>query len=129
MAPKAPEMGNKKRAGNLLSHYLRLIAQETMVITDVEKGEDKVVTKAEAAARLIWNKSLGHKEERLDDSGNKVMVEYEPDTNMLKLLYDRLEGKVANPEENRDREQKLPDKISDTNRDRLNKMAEKSGKE
>ena len=119
--PPMPEMGSKARAGNLLSHYLRIIAQEKMVITDIEKGEDKVVTKAEAAARLIWDKSLGHKEV-LDDG---EIIKHDPDTNMLKLLYDRLEGKVANPEENKQRTQALPDKVSDTNKERLNKLASK----
>ena len=120
-----PEMGSKKRAGNLLSHYLRSIAQETIARDDLEKGETRTMSKAEALAYLIWNKALGFKEEVDDGSGIKILVEHEPDKDMIKLVYDRMEGKVANPEENRDREQKLPDKVSATNVDRLNKLASK----
>ena len=127
MAKKLPEMGNKTRAGNILSTYLRLIAQETVARDDFEKGETRTMSKAEALAYLIWNKALGYREEATGENGETVIVEHEPDKDMIKLVYDRIEGKVANPEENKDREQKLPDKVSDTNRARLNKMAENVG--
>lgn len=116
---KPPEIGNKRRAGNLLSSYLRLIAQETIVITDLDKGEDKVVCKAEALSKLIWDRALGRKEV-LEDG---TTVQHDPDKDMIKLVYDRMEGKVANPEENKQRTQELPDKVSDINKDRLNKIA------
>ena len=113
---KAPEMGSKKRAGNLLSSFLRAIAQE----------QDKSgVCKAEALARLIWNKALGYKEVVEDADGVEVTITNDPDKDMIKLVYDRMEGKVSNAEETSDRERSLPDKVSDTNRDRLNKDAEK----
>lgn len=124
---KPPEMGKKARAGNLLSSYLRAIAQEMIVRDDLDAGESRSMSKAEALAYLIWNKALGFKEEIAGEDGVMVTVEHEPDKDMIKLVYDRMEGKVTNAEETSDRGQALPDKVSETNRDKLNKMAEKSG--
>jgi hypothetical protein len=115
---KPPEMGKKSRAGNLLSSYLRAIAQE-----EVAHGSGRMMCKAEALAHLIWDKALGYKETLPD--GEEVY--HEPDKDMIKLVYDRMEGKVTNSEETKDRGQTLPEKVSDTNKGRMNKIAEKSG--
>lgn len=114
---KPPEMGNKRRAGNLISHYLRLVLQEEVINED-----GTTMIKAEAVARLICDKAIGHKETLPDGE----IVYHEPDKDYVKLLYDRVEGKVTNSEETKDRGQTLPEKVSEINKDKLNKGAEKT---
>jgi len=87
------ERGHKIRAGKLLSNYIRLIAEEeTEFIKDVD-GEDKMVTKAEALARLIWKKALGYKEINIVKD-LPVETTYHPDKYLMGLLFDRMEGRA-----------------------------------
>ena len=113
--PKAPELGQKKRSGQLLSSFLRAIAQEK---------DENGVSNAEAMARLIWKKSLGYKE-KIEVDGEEVEVIHDPEVKMIELCYNRMEGKIANAEENQQRTQTLPEKVSEMNKDRLNKLASK----
>ena len=94
--PKAPELGQKKRSGQLLSSFLRAIAQEK---------DKNGVSNAEAMARLIWKKSLGYKE-KIEVDGEEVEV-------------------IHDPEVKQQRTQTLPEKVSEMNKDRLNKLASK----
>jgi len=114
------ELGQKKRAGRLLSEYIRAIGDEKTEVMDIATGPDKVkhqiVSKAERLARDIWDKAL-------DGEDEKVKLEYR------KLVIERIEGKAGTGLTGADIEhpgRNVPDRVSDLNRDRLNRIA-KSG--
>ena len=113
------ELGQKQRAGRLLSEYIRAIGDERTERVDVAIGVDKVepriVSKAEKMARDIWKEA----NEGTDD---KLKLEYR------KLIIDRIEGKTGTGLTGADIEhpgRNVPDRVSDINRDRINKLAKK----
>jgi hypothetical protein len=113
------ELGQKQRAGRLLSEYIRAIGDERVELVDVPVGPDKVehrlVSRAEKMARDIWKEA----NEGTDD---KLKLEYR------KLIIDRIEGKTGTGLTGADIEhpgRNVPDRVSDINRDRINKLAKK----
>lgn len=109
------ELGSKVRAGQLISQYLRAIGTEKTELCDVAIGPDKVehriVSKAEALARDIFRQAL----EGADD---KTKLEYR------KLVLDRIDGRPGdNPTDEKGKRGSVPDRVSELNRDRLNKLA------
>jgi len=116
------QLGQKARAGKLLSEYIRAIGDERTervdVIVNADKVEPRIVSKAERMARDIWK-------EALEGTDDKIKLEYR------KLVIDRIEGKVGTGLTGADIEhpgRNVPDRVSDINRDRLNKLAQKSEK-
>ena len=114
------ELGQKQRAGKLLSEYIRGIGDERTELVDIvispDKCERQLVSKAEAMAREIWK-------EAIDGDDDKLKLEYR------KLIIDRIEGKVGTGLTGADIDhpgRNVPDRVSDISRDRLNQMA-KSG--
>ena len=93
MAKDMSEHGAKTRAGRLLSNFIRQIAEEQTEMITGPDGEDKMATKAEALARLIWKKALGYKEITIV---KEVPVEttHHPDRQLMGLLFDRMEGRA-----------------------------------
>jgi hypothetical protein len=114
------ELGQKQRAGQLISSYLRAIGTEVTeiadVFTDPDTGRKKIISKAEALARDIWEQGLKNEDE-------DIKLKYR------KLLLERIEGKPGTEEELKDRELSIPDQISELNRDKLNAIAEEPAKE
>jgi hypothetical protein len=117
------QLGQKARAGALLSGYLRAIGTENteVVIDDVPlgcpPGMPKLVSKAEALARHIWRKALRHK----DDEG----VTHEPDLNYVRIVLERIEGKAGTmAEEKGETRETVPEKVSRLGVERLNRLAE-----
>ena len=109
------ELGSKRRAGRLLSNYLRAIADERTEVVDVATGPDKVehrvISKAEALARDMFHQAM-----TCVDA--KLKLEYR------KLVLDRIDGKPgAGDEEEGKKKDGVPDRISEINRNRMNAMA------
>lgn len=88
------EHGARTRAGKLLSKYIRQIAEEPTEFLKGENGvDDKMVTKAEYLARLIWKNALGFTEKRM--VANVVTdVIHSPDKGCMGLIFDRMEGRA-----------------------------------
>jgi len=109
------EPGSKQRAGQLISSYLRAIGTEKTELVDVAVGPDKVehriVSKAEALARDMFEKAL-----ECDDE--KLKLEYR------KVVLDRIEGRpdVGQVDE-RQKRSSVPDRISEVNKNRINVLA------
>ena len=119
------QLGQKTRAGQLLSGYLRAIGTEIdqVIIEDVPEGcppgMPRLVSKAEALARHIWKRALPS---RSDDG-----TEHEPDLNYVRIVLERVEGKAGTMEtEKGDSRESVPDKVSRLGVDRLNRIAEES---
>lgn len=108
------ELGSKQRAGRILSEYLRGIGTEkTELITDPSTGKTKVVSKAEALARQIWEKAI---------SGG---VDGGISLDWTKLLLDRVEGKPGvNDDAAQGTKPTAADRVSEMNKKRINGFAE-----
>lgn len=117
------EAGDKQRAGRLLSTFLRAIAQEKTEILSVEGGVPKQVTKARALAAQIWRRALGTY--TYVDPVTEVVKQPPPDKQMIELIFDRCEGRVGTHEEEKKKDASVPNKVSQANKDKLNKMAQK----
>lgn len=122
-SPKT-EHGKLTRAGQLLSQFIRDIALEKTALVKID-GEDQIVSKAEALARLVWKKALGYTEQIKEDG---VLVDHihVPDRTMIALLWDRMEGRapLMNPDKKGGRT--IADKISEQGKKRINKLAKSS---
>lgn len=116
------EAGDKQRAGRLLSTFLREIAQEKINVA--EEGEiPKMVTKARVLADQMWARALGLYQ--YIDPVVGVIKQPPPDKQMIELIFDRCEGKVGTHEEEQKKDANVPDKVSQANKDKLNKLAQK----
>ena len=88
------ERGHRTRVGKLLSNYIRIIAEEeTEMVIDPKSGEDRMATKAEALARLIWKKALGWTELKIVGD-EPTDIQHHPDKYLMGLLFDRMEGRA-----------------------------------
>ena len=117
------EAGEKSRAGRLLSTFLREIAQEKTEILSVEGNIPKKVTKARALAAQIWRRALGTY--TYVDPATDVVKQPPPDKQMIELIFDRCEGRVGTHDEEVKKDASVPDKVSQANKDKLNKLAQK----
>ncbi len=88
------ERGSRTRAGKLLSYYVKQIAEEKTEFIKSDNGEnDRMATKAEALARIMWDAALGKDIKETDEHGMVVTMHRRPDKGMIAVLYDRMEGK------------------------------------
>jgi len=119
-APKTPTIGDKAHAGRLLSEFLRRIAQEETEFVESPDG-DKMASKAEAMARLMFKIALGYEETDVK-TGTKRTVK--PSAGMIALIFDRMEGRAPAANENLDKKRTLPKKVSAENKKLLNNLAQ-----
>lgn len=104
-------MTEKGKAKRLLTDFILKIAGEKF---------DDVVTNAEKLARIMWDKALG-KGDPIVKAGK--IYRPNPDSDMIKLIYERVEGRIATTEEkSRDVGDNIPDKISQSGKDRINSL-------
>ena len=116
--PKAPIIGDKIRAGQLLSSHLRKIAQEETEFVAGPDG-DVMVSKAEALARLMFKLALGWEEK--DVKTNKTKI-HNPSAGMIALIWDRIEGRSVPLASGDKQGRTLPKKVSEESKNRLNRM-------
>ncbi len=116
------ELGQRARAGRLLSEYIRAIGCECDQVVDPDTpkgctpGMPRMVSKAEALARHIWSRALP----RTDDEG----VKHEPDLNYIRIVLERAEGKAGVvAEEKTDTRETIPDRISRMGAERINRLS------
>lgn len=89
-----PDHGARTKAGQLLSAYLRQIAEEvTETVKDPESGEERLATKAEALARKIWRDALGYTETKVVKN-ERIEIEHIPSRAAQSMIYDRVEGRA-----------------------------------
>jgi hypothetical protein len=81
------------------------------------------VTKARALAEQMWNRALGVYS-YIDEKTGEVKTP-PPDKSMIDILFDRCEGRVGTKEEEMKKDTSVPDKVSQANKDKLNKLAQK----
>jgi hypothetical protein len=120
MTPEPPpsEHGAKVAFGQMLSKHLRRIGLEQTECSDLDPntGKARMMSKAEALARVTWKLALGYA-----DGDGKY---HEPNPKFVDIVYDRLEGKVATDKDAIPKKQPLSKKVDDQAKKRLNSMAE-----
>ncbi len=116
------QLGQKSRAGALLSGYLRAIGTEATEVYQIpvpkgcKPGMPQMMSKAERLARHIWEKALPRK----DDEG----VEHEPDIRYVQIVLDRIEGKAGTVEQEKESgRESVPDRVARMSVDRINAIA------
>jgi len=120
MTKELMQLGEKNRAGRVLSEYLRGIASEkTELIRDPDSGKTKIVSKGEALARAIWEKAMGLE---WDEQDGKYYCQG-INLSWVKLLLERVEGKPGVNAEEMEQRQSIADRLSESNKERLNAIA------
>lgn len=115
-------MALPRYTGKELTKFLRQLA------VDVESSADDGTpqTKAECLARLLWQKALGYKAQEMRGEGaSRAMTEvyHPPESWAIQMIYERLEGKVANSAPEDGTRTTAAERISDLSRQRINAMA------
>lgn len=118
--------GHATKAGQLLSKWLRQIAEEKTEFAKGEdsNGEDRMVTKAEAIARLIWKKALGYSEIAVNSKGVEVTENHPPDRTMINLLLDRIEGRAPMSTDMGKKKRSIADRVGEQGKERIKKAGE-----
>lgn len=112
---------SRAKANRLVSKYLSEMASIEDAFIKGSDGEDRMCQRAEKLAQIIWENTLGYEETM--DSG--VVVRHGPNLSYMKVLLERMEGKVQDVSATRSKKT-IADRIKDTTKSKLNKMAEDS---
>jgi hypothetical protein len=116
MAAKSTK-GVKTKAGQLLSKFLRQIAEEVTEL-DQKDGEDVLVSKAEKMARIMFKEALGYTEVEVNKNGGRKDIIHKPDKTMIGLIYERIEGRAPLAQEGTGK-QEIPDKVDEQAKKRI----------
>jgi len=116
--PKKPVSVDKQ-----LTKLLKKIGLEESEITPIGDEAPKIMTKIEALARTVWRKALGY-EYKDTIGGKKVLKTKLPDKDMIQLIWDRHEGRVATASDPGTEKTSLPDKVAEVQKLRLNSLAQ-----
>ena len=116
----------KQRAGVILSNLLRNIAEEETEFHKGIDGDDRMITKAEALARLVWKKALGYVEKTINTDGQELETVHYPDRVYAAMLFDRLEGRVAAVGEGKKEKRTIADRVGEQSKKRINEIAKDS---
>ena len=120
------QLGQKSRAGRVLSEYLRGIATEkTETVIDPITCKTVIVSKAEALARKLWDRAMGRRMRENPETGKMEITEGDIDLDCAKLLLERIEGKTGVSNDATDiAKPTAADKVSEVNKRRMNMLAE-----
>ncbi|HDY86802.1 MAG TPA: hypothetical protein ENH82_01660 [bacterium] len=124
MSKKKTIRGIKTRAGQLLSAFLRNVAEEKTELIKEAGEEDRIASKAEAMARLMWKFALGFNE--VDVKTGKI-VAYKPDKAMIALIYDRVEGRSPVAIKEDDGKLTVSERVSEQGKKRISQAGGLSG--
>lgn len=111
-------MALPRYSGKELTKHLRVLAMEA---EGSSPGGDPE-TKAETLARLLWKKALGYSEVRTNIEGKAIEVSCPPEAWAIQLIYERLEGKVANSTPDEAGKITAAEKVTDLARTRINSI-------
>ncbi|KKN64902.1 hypothetical protein LCGC14_0487360 [marine sediment metagenome] len=119
MAEKKKKRDSRAKANRLISKYLTEMATKEDALLKSDGGEDRMCTRAEALAQIIWEHTLGF-EETLDSG---VVVKHSPNLSYMKVLLERMEGKVQDVSATKSKKS-IADRIKETTKSKINDIAE-----
>ena len=118
--------GIKTKAGMLLSKYIKSIADEQTEFVKDDDGDDRMATKAEALARVIWKYALGFDETIVKTNSNGVGIEAKkhtkPNTVYIGMILDRTEGRAPLMADGKDGKLNVADRVSQEAKNRINNI-------
>lgn len=117
--------GKKTKSGQLLSYYLRQISEEVTEFVKGSDGEDRMVTKAEKLARMIWEDALGCTKMVKSKSGGMVETIVAPVRAAQNTIFDRTEGRVPNSSVEGSEKLTAADKVTEQGAKRIAKAGRK----
>ncbi len=112
--------GKKTKSGQLLSHYLRQISEEVTEYATDSDGEVRMVTKAEALARMIWQDALGS-----EKIVKGIETKIAPVRAAQNIIFDRTEGRVPNSSVEGAEKLTAADKVSEQGAKRITDAGKK----
>ena len=122
------ERGHRTKAGKLLSSFIRQIAGEVTEFVKDPDGEDRMVTKAEKLARIMWKEALGCEEEQdVYKDGVKTgtkKITHRPDKSMIGLLWDRIEGRAPLMSTDDGRKLSAAERVTEQGKKRIGKAGD-----
>ncbi len=123
---KGNKRGKQTRAGQLLSKFIKDIANEETEFVKDEDGGDYMATKAEALARTIWKRALGFDEKLKKRNKDGVEVEttipHAPNSTYIGIILDRTEGRAPLITDGKDGKLKIADRINQEGVNRVNSI-------
>ena len=102
----------------MITDFLKKIANEDTEMVQI-RGEDVMVTKAEALARLMWKMALGFEESKITASGEVKDIIHNPDKGMMNTIIDRVEGRAIPTVTTGKGGRTVTDKISEQGKSRI----------
>jgi len=112
-----PPNGMSKRA---ISERLEALAEQ---VVDMDEGGEPL-TRADKLARMLWDRALGYKEEKMGDDGVTHIREHRPENWAIATVIDRIEGKtITRTIEAEDRSVSPAKKINDIAKSKINKAS------
>ena len=117
----ASKKNSRAKANRLVSKYLSDMAKlEDACIDDGE--ETRMCVRAEKLAEIIWRNALGFKEE---DVKTGAEIEHPPSLSYMKILLERLEGKVQDVSATKSGKS-MADRVKETTKQKINDIAKES---
>ncbi len=113
---------SRAKANRLVSKYLTEMATMEDATIKEDNGETRLCARAEKLAHIIWKNTLGYIE--LDVKAGLDII-HAPSLPYLRILLERMEGKVQDVSATRSKKS-IADRVKDTTKSKLNKMAEDS---
>lgn len=117
MAKKQPASTGKVPSKTLLTRHLRELAGS---LSDQIGDDGNALTKAEALAKVLWERAIGWTE--TDDAGKKT--EHKPEPWAVSLVYERLEGRCPTAEDVGGSKGTIADKIGELSKTKINRLTE-----
>ncbi len=114
---------SRAKTGKLITKFIREISEEQTEHLRDDNGviDDKMATKAEALARLLWRMALG-KPEFVEDPESKgtIALERRPDKGAMSQIIERLEGKVPAAINDDSGKRSVADRVTEQGTKRIN---------
>ena len=115
---------NKNKADKLITQFLEVVGEEETELVRRSDGEDHIATKAEALARLIWKKALGYTETITGAGGKLQEKAHSPNTAMMHIIFERIEGKVQGDKESPRENMTVADRIGEQGKKAINEVTD-----
>ena len=116
MAAKS-QKGIKTKAGQLLSRFLRQVAEEVTELSQKD-GEDVLISKAQKMADIMWREALGYEEVEIGKQGQRIVHVHKPDKTMIGLIYERMEGRAPLAQEGSGK-QEISERVDEQAKNRI----------
>jgi hypothetical protein len=102
---------------------LKELASEVLTSETDNDGNVVALTRADALARLLWNRALGYTESYRDEAGRLCKKVHDPESWAMQYVFERIEGRAPQATVEAEAGVKAVDKVRELAKDRLNRIA------